>query len=421
MNDRSARATLITSNRCCAGSQCGPTQLSVLGWPLLLFLIAVSAVGPMALNGVLPASTAIMETMDTRYELVQLVLTVFLFANLVSQLIMGPAADRYGRRPVMLTGLAVFILGSFACAFAQNIESLLIARFFQGFGGAVCLFLPRTVVRDLFDQNKAASVIGYITTAMMIAPLFAPALGGWITDQASWRLMYLGLAGFGMVLLIMAWCYQYETLGMNRRADTSHARVSFIQASTELLRDRGFRACAIMQSGTVGVYYSFLAGAPYVAMESRGMSASSYGVWFSIVAIGYLSGNLVAGRFSQSQGVYRMVLLGAVPFACGVCLFWTGFISLHPATLFIPMLIVAFSNGMALPSMFSIAMSVKPDLAASASGLAGSLQMAVGVLLTLLVGYLLPFGDSWLFFIMTVSLVMSISGLVLTFRCLGDG
>jgi len=329
--------------------------VSILGWPLLLFLIAVSAVGPMALNGVLPGSTAIMLDLNTRYELVQLVLTVYLFANLLSQLLMGPAADRYGRRPVMLFGLIIFGLGSVACALATSIEALLAARFFQGFGGAVCLFLPRTVVRDLFDQNKAASVIGYITTAMMVAPLFAPAMGG-------------------------------------------------------------FCACAIMQAGAVGVYYSFLAGAPFVAMQSRGMSASAYGIWFAIVACGYLSGNLVAGRFSQTLGVHKMIALGAVPFCFGVVLFWTGFISAHPSTLFVPMLIVAFSNGMALPSMFSIAMGVRPEFAASASGLAGSLQMAMGVLLTLLVGYLLPMGDSWLFLIMSVSMILCMVGLAMTLR-----
>ena len=155
--------------------------MKTLGMALMLTLIAISAIGPMALNGVLPATTAIMEDLSTRFEVVQLVLTVFLAANLVSQVVLGPAADRYGRRPVMLFSLVVFFIGSMACAMAQSIEWLLFARCIQGFGGAVCVFLPRTVVRDIYSRDKAASVIGYITTAMMIAPLFAPATGGWIT------------------------------------------------------------------------------------------------------------------------------------------------------------------------------------------------------------------------------------------------
>lgn len=144
----------------------------------MLVLIGISAIGPMALNGVLPATTAVMADLNTRFEVVQMLLTVFLVASLLSQLVLGPAADRYGRRPVMLVSLVVFCIGSIACAFAVSIEWLLVARFVQGIGGAVCVFLPRTVVRDIYSQNKAASVIGYITTAMMVAPLFTPALGG---------------------------------------------------------------------------------------------------------------------------------------------------------------------------------------------------------------------------------------------------
>ncbi len=391
--------------------------MTTLGVPLLLFLIAVSAIGPMTLNGVLPATTEIMVDLSTRYELVQLVLTAFLFANLLSQLVMGPAADRYGRRPIMLISLVIFFIGSVGCAMAQSIEWLLLARFVQGVGGAVCVFLPRTVVRDIYGQDKAASVIGYITTAMMVAPLFGPAMGGWITDQFSWRLMYLALATLSALLLVIAYRFQYETL--NHRALASDAvapPVSLWSASLVLLCDKGFVACAIMQAGAVGVYYSFLAGAPYVAMQSLGMSASTYGVWFSVVAVGYLSGNLVAGRFSEILGVFRMVWLGAVPFMSGVVLFWSGLITHHPAALFVPMFIVAFSNGMALPSMFSIGMSVRPSLAASASGLAGSLQTAVGVVLTVVVGYLLPFNDRWLFLIITLSMLMSMAGLVMTLR-----
>jgi len=391
--------------------------MKTLGIPLMLLLVAISAVGPMALNGVLPATTTIMVDLSTRYELVQMVLTVFLAANLLSQLVLGPAADRYGRRPVMLFSLAVFFLGSVGCAMAQSIEGLLLARFVQGVGGAVCVFLPRTVVRDIYSQDKAASVIGYITTAMMVAPLFAPALGGWITDTYSWRYMYMGLAGLSVVLLFMCYRFQYETLAIRDSPDEQTGnRDTFFSSSTVLLRHPAFIACAVMQAGTVGVYYSFLAGAPYVAMEIRGMSASAYGIWFAMVAIGYLSGNLVAGRFSESQGVFRMVLLGAGPFALGATMFWLGIANHHPSTLFLPMFLVAFSNGVALPSMFSIAMSVRPELAASASGLSGSLQTALGVCLTLLVGYLLPFSDRWLYVIITASMILSMIGLMFTLR-----
>lgn len=391
-----------------------------LGRPLLLVLVAVSAVGPMTLNGVLPATTAIMAELSAPYQTAQLVLTVYLFATLVSQLILGPAADRYGRRPILMFGLCVFTVGGIACALSTTIEWLLVGRFIQGIGGAVCVILPRTIVRDVYPRDRAASVIGYMTTAMMVAPMFAPAAGGWMTDTVSWRLLYAALATFGVVLIVLAYRFQPETASSRTSvmADTDIGnRVyqgSFFRASWVLLKIPGFNACALMQAGVVGVYYSFLAGAPYVAMESRGLSASTYGAWFSMVAVGYLSGNFAAGWFTEARGAFGMLVIGTVPAVLGMLLFWILSGVAHPVSLFLPMLMVAFSNGMTLPSMFSISMSVRPDLAATASGLAGSLQTAVGVLLTVLVGYVLPFSDAWLFVIITVSTGVGLLGLLWT-------
>lgn len=384
-----------------------------LGKPLLFLLIAVAAIGPLTLNGVLPATSAIMADLSTRYELAQMVLTVFLAANLLSQLVLGPAADKYGRRPVMLFSLLVFIIGSLVCATAGSIEVLLAGRFVQGVGGAVCVFLPRTIVRDIYSQGKAASMIGYMTTAMMVAPLFGPAVGGWVTDNSSWRFMYAGLAGLTSLLLLACWRYQRETLGNASIDGQAGSQSTFFSSSLTLLRHKGFVACTCMLAGAVGVYYGFLSGAPYIAMESRGMSASSYGVWFAMVAIGYLSGNLVAGRFSEKFGVEKMLLFGFVPFVAGLVLFWLLLSLQHPLALFLPMMFVAFSNGMSLPSMITLAMSFRPELSASASGLAGSVQTAFGVILSVAMGYLLPSADIWLFILLSLSALVSVTGLLL--------
>jgi len=387
-----------------------------LGTQLLLLLVAISAIGPITLNGVLPATSVVMRELSTTYESAQLVLTVFLAANLVSQLLMGPLADQYGRRPIMLINLVIFVVGSLICANAPSIEILLFGRFVQGVGVAVCVFLPRTIVRDVHSADKAASVIGYMTTAMMVAPLFGPAIGGWITDTYSWRYMYWVLATLGSILVLATWLFQYETLASLREGANKAHRVSkpaFFHSSGLLLSDRKFLSCALMQTGAVGVYYSFLSGGPFVGMESRGMSASSYGAWFSMVAVGYLSGNLTAGRLSERLGVRRMILLGQVPFLLGIILFWALSPWEHPLTLFLPMLVLAFSNGMNLPSMISLAMGIRPALAGTASGLSGSMQTAFAIFLSLVVGFLLPFGDIWLFVMITASAIVAFTGLSL--------
>jgi len=249
-----------------------------IGRLLLLVLIGVSAIGPVTMNGVLSANSEIMQEFSVDYAVVQAVVTVYLVATFVSQLILGPLADRIGRRPVMIGAMSIFVVGSVLCSLASSMEWLLVFRFVQGFGAAVCVLLPRTVVRDIYPVDKAASMIGYMTTAMMVAPLFGPFAGGWITDNYSWRLMYAGLAFLGIVFVLLAYLFQYETL-----ADTNHAQsavevdVPFRRSIIELLKSRRFQGYMALQAGAVGGYFAFLAGAPYVAMENRGLSASQFG------------------------------------------------------------------------------------------------------------------------------------------------
>jgi len=419
-----------------------------LPWPLLLLLIGISAIGPVTMNGVLPATSAIMAELQTTYGTAQLILTVFLIATFFAQMILGRAADRHGRRPVMVFGLGVFALGSLLCSLAPSIETLLGARFVQGFGGAVCVFLPRTIVRDAWTRDRAASVIGWMTTAMMVAPLFGPALGGWITDTLDWRWMYRGLALLGMVFMLLAMRFQRETLGRltHARPATSVASVAVpVTAGRPGKSDQGaaippagsavaggtaehapavdqdgavrtlwrlasFRSLALLLAGSVGIYYGFLAGAPFLAMERRGMAASDYGIWFAMVATGYLAGNLVAGSLSARLGAFRMIRLGLIPLSAGVACFWLLSGIAHPFALFLPMQLCAFSNGMSLPNVMSAAMSVRPELAGTASGLAGSLQTGSGVLLTLAIGFVLPFSDIWLPLAMTLCGLMAFTG-----------
>lgn len=389
-----------------------PAQRNKIGIALLLLLIGISGIGPVTLNGVLPANSVIMREFAASYGVTQLILTVFMIAALLSQIILGSAADRHGRRPVMIFGISVFVLGSVLCALAPSIELLLAARFVQGFGGAVCLFLPRTIVRDVYPQDRAASVIGYMTTAMMVAPLFGPAIGGWTTDEFSWRFMHWGLAVLGICCVGLSLWILPETRA-ERAASESQARPGLVSSASILFRMPAFVAYTVMLCGSVGIYYSFLGGAPYIGMESRGFSASEYGAWFSVVAIGYLSGNLVAGRFSERLGGARMITLGLIPLFGGVALFWLLSSWQSLLGMFIPMQLVAFSNGMSLPNLISGSMSVRHDLSGSASGVSGSLQTGFGALLTICVGYLLPFSDYWLWVIISASAVLTLIGFVL--------
>ncbi len=375
--------------------------------PPILLLIGISALGPIVLNGVIPANSNIVEDLDTSYGMVQLVLTVFLVATMISQIVLGNWADRYGRRPVMIGSLLVFSIGGVICAIAPSTEILLLGRFIQGFGSAVCVFLPRTIVRDVYSRNRSASVIGYITTAMMVAPLFGPALGGWVTDVSTWRWLYAVMALLGFLFTFLSWVGLNETLA---KCQVRPAGSRFYDAAYELLSFASMRAYLAIQCGSTGIYYAFLGGAPYVLMELQGLSATDYGQWFMFVAVGYMTGNFIAGRYSGHFGVERMTSLGLIPGLAGLLLFWILSAWSHPLALFLPMQLVALSNGVCLPNLMSACMSVKPELAGSASGIAGTVQMVFAIAVTLLLSLLLHATALPLYLIFTVSGAITATG-----------
>ena len=365
----------------------------------LWLLVIISALAPIIMNGVLPANSAVMDEFGVSPAVVQWTLTIFMMASLIAQPVLGNCADRWGRRPVMIISLGVFALGCFISATAGSMAVLLFGRFLQGFGGSVCMFLPRTIVRDQFPINRAASMIGYMTMAMMVAPMFGPAFGGWVTDGFSWRYLYGILGIIGVLVGFLAWRSLVET----RRPSSSESSVAFFKAGFTLLAIPEFRSYAFLISGSVGVYYAFLGSAPYLVMEVQGVSPFTFGRWFMLVAIGYLSGNAVAAVFTERFGVKRMIQIGQIPLFMGIAGFWLALLFESPGAMFFPMGFIAFSNGMSLPSLTSGVMSVYPPLAASSSGIAGALQTGFGIVLTIALGVLLPKSEIWFQVLVTCS------------------
>ena len=149
---------------------------SSTNWNLYAALIAVTAIGPLALNMFMPSIPGLVLDLSTTPGMAQLTLTLYLFGTAVSQLFYGPLSDRYGRRPVLLIGIVVFILSSILCALATSIEMLVLSRLLQSFGGAAGMVLTRAIIRDLHDEKSSASVLGYVTMAWAVAPMAAPAM-----------------------------------------------------------------------------------------------------------------------------------------------------------------------------------------------------------------------------------------------------
>ena len=355
--------------------------------PPLFILIALAAIGPMALNIFVPSMPGIRAVFGVDYGTVQLTLTLYLVGVAVAQIFIGSLSDRFGRRPVLLSGVTLFIGGSIVCASATSITMLIMGRVIQAVGGCAGMVLSRAIARDIHDHSGATRMVAYIAMSMVVVPMIAPALGGYLQEWFDWRASFWFVTGAGVLALAGAWPLLSET-HFNLRPMPDIAGI--LDDYRNLLRSPCFCGFAFNAAFSSAMFFSFLAGAPYIMVEVFELPPSDYGLWFVMVAAGYMAGNFVTARLSPSVGGDTMIrigsLLGVVAVALMFLLALAGLTT--PAAIFVPMVVVTFCNGLNLPNAMVGAVSVKPAMAGTASGLAGFLQMGVGALATIVVGNL---------------------------------
>ncbi len=380
--------------------------------PPLWLLIALAGIGPFALNIVLPAIPAMARSYDSSYGVLQLILTLYLTAFAIAQLILGPLSDRLGRRPVMLASLGLLVVGSVWCALAPSPGWLLAGRVVQAMGGSTGLALGRTIVRDVQSTEQAASTLGYITMGMVVAPMLAPAVGGLLVSHGGWPLAFWLVGAAGLGLLWLCGHYLTETAPAYRSAAAAPTPPPKVSAFGygPLLGITRFWGYALTMAFASGMFFGFLAGAPYVVGEIMGRPEGEYGFYFILSSLGYMLGNFLSGRFAKAVGPDTMVALGVALSLVGVALLWGLAHWLHPLALFLPMTVIAISNGMNLPSATAKLIGLRPGLAGAASGFGGAFQIGVGALVTLVVGALISGGSQWLLWVMSVCGGLSLLG-----------
>jgi DHA1 family bicyclomycin/chloramphenicol resistance-like MFS transporter len=375
--------------------------------PSIAILIAISAIGPLALNLFVPSMPGLQAAFGVDYATAQLTLTLYLIGLATAQLVYGPISDRFGRRPTLLAGMWLFVLGSLAAALAPSIGWLIAARLAQAVGGAAGIVLARAIVRDLYGRDRAASVIGYVTMAWVLAPMIAPFIGGLLDQAFGWRAGFWLLAGLGVAVAGACHVFLHET---HRERGAGTGVRGLVAGYGRLLRRPRFDAYALTTGFTSSVFFSFLAGAPYVMVEVLGRSPVEYGIWFILSSFGYMAGNGLAGRFSERIGVERMLTLGTLLALAGAAaalgLFLAGVLA--PWALFGPMLVVALGNGLAIPNGLAGAVSVDPRLAGTAAGLAGFLQLGLGAATSQSVGLLHAIEPYAVVYVMTAGALVAV-------------
>lgn len=365
-----------------------------------------SATGALAMNIFLPSLPAMARHFHVDYSVMQLAVSLFLAATAVLQLIVGPLSDRYGRRPVMIACFLVFLVSTLAAIASPNFQFLLAMRVLQAFSAAG-MVLSRAIVRDLVEPNRAASMIGYVTMGMALAPMVGPVIGGLLEQRYGWQSTFVLAFGFGL----MAFIFVLVDLGETNRTPTSSFAAQF-RAYPELLKSRRFWGYALTAGFTSGQFFAFLGGGPFVASEILHLSPAEYGLYFGIISAGYIVGNFLSGRFSERTGINTMMMIGTVVAVFGMLtslfLFSAGIY--HPLSLFGPVVMTGIGNGISLPNAAAGIVSVRPHLAGSAAGLGSSLQIGLGSALAVVAGALLSV-ESGPFPLIWVMLATSIAGI----------
>ena len=380
-------------------------RLAAPARPSFAILVAISAIGPLSLNLLVPSMPGLQATFGVPYGTVQLTLTLYLIGMAVCQLIYGPASDRYGRRPLLLAGLSLFFVASLAAAVAPNIYFLIAARLVQAIGGSAGIVLARTMVRDVYDRDKAASVISYITMAFVVAPMIAPVLGGFLEEAGGWRLGFWLLAIVGATVLTASGITLPET-HHDRRSDPQN----FLLNALHLFAIPKFRNYALTLAFTSSVFFAFLGGAPHIMIDVLKHTPVEYGLWFVTISAAYMAGNFSSGRYTQQFGIDRMMLAGCIVTAAGglLCLAAAFADVLSPATVFLPMSLAAFGNGLTIPNGTAGAISVDQRMTGAAAGWSGFTQMAAGSAASQLVGSLQSDWPHAVFWFMAVASILAL-------------
>ena len=353
--------------------------------PRFVTLILLSGLSVVSLNMFLPSLSNIAAEFEADYALVNLSIAGYAAMAAILQLIMGPLSDRFGRRPVILAGLVIFCLASLGCLLSTDIATFLFFRMMQAAitsGYTVSL----AVIRDSSGTQKAASLIGYIAMAWAIAPMLGPMFGGALDELFGWRACFWAFLCFGVAMFGLCWLDLHET---NRTP--SETLMKQFRTYPELFRSRRFWGYALCMAFSTGGFYAFLGGAPLVASALFDISPAKLGAYMGSITAGFVFGSFLAGRFAVRHALTTMMIAGRFV-ACGGLLLGLLILLvgvLHEVTLFGACVFVGIGNGITMPSSSSGAMSVRPNLAGSASGLSGALTIAGGAVMSAITGAIL--------------------------------
>jgi MFS transporter, DHA1 family, multidrug resistance protein len=343
----------------------------------IILLTLLLGIQPVTTDLYLPALPGLTQALGSHTAQAQLTLSALLLAFGSSQLVWGPLSDRFGRRPVLLVGLALYSLASIASALAPNMEMLIAARACQGAAMGAAVMCARAIVRDLYAPEQGARMMSKGLTGLGALAVISPSLGGLAAQHAGWR----SAVGLTAVFGVLAWAFVAlrfrETLRAPKR-DALHI-VPLARAWQQILRHPTFLAWAALQSASYCALFTFLASSSFVFLQVYGMSPGQYGLWMCTTSGMYIAGTFWCRWLLPRAGLRDSVrIAGSLTLLGGTGVGVLALLGWHtPLAFLLPFYMLMFAHGVHQPTSQSGALGPFPHMAGTAAALAGFIMMCM--------------------------------------------